>query len=64
MKEIKIQTLEEMSDQLLQIIKEHGALKIGCQRALALLEDPDANDFQAEKVISYLNKILKGVGHD
>ena len=64
MKEIKIQTLEEMSDQLLQIIKEHGALKIGCQRALALLEDPNGNDFEADKVIIYLNKILKGVGHD
>jgi len=62
MKEIKIQTLEEMNDdQLLQILKEHGALKIGCERALALLEDPDANDFQAEKVISYLNTILKGI---
>ena len=53
-----------MSDQLLKILAEHGALKIGCQRALALLEDPNANEFQAEKVIALLNRILKGVGHD
>jgi hypothetical protein len=47
-------------DQLLQILKERNAYKLGCERAIALLEDPDANDFQAEKVISYLNAILKG----
>jgi len=64
MKEIKIQTLEEMNDdQLLQILKEHGAYKLGCERALALLEDPDGNAFQAEKVITLLNRILKGVDH-
>jgi len=50
-----------MSDQLLEILAEHAAYRVGCERALALLEDPDGNDFQAEKVISYLNKILKGV---
>jgi len=50
-----------MNDQLLIILAQYEALKLGCQRALALLEDPDGNDFQAEKVISYLNKILKGV---
>ena len=50
-----------MSDQLLEILAEHAAYRVGCERALALLEDPDANDFQAEKVISYLNTILKGI---
>ena len=53
-----------MSETMLKILAEHGALKIGCQRALALLEDPNGNDFEADKVIIYLNKILKGVGHD
>jgi hypothetical protein len=49
-----------MNDQLLKLLVEYSAYKLGCERALALLEDPDANDFQAEKVISYLNIILKG----
>ena len=48
-------------DQLLKILAEHGALKLGCERALALLENPDSNEFQAEKVIKLLNGILKGV---
>ena len=61
MKEIKIQTLEEMSDQLLKILAEHGALKIGCQRALALLEDPNASGFDANKLEVYLKRILKGI---
>jgi hypothetical protein len=50
-----------MSEAMLKILAEYGAHRLGCERALALLEDPDANDFQAEKVISYLNAILKGV---
>jgi len=50
-----------MSDQLLKILAEHGALKLGCERALALLENPDSNEFQAEKVITLLTQILKGV---
>ena len=29
--------------------------------ALALLENPDSNEFQAEKVIKLLNTILKGI---
>jgi len=48
-------------DQLLQILKERNAYKLGCERALALLEDPNANAFQAEKLIKLLNGILKGV---
>jgi len=50
-----------MNEELLQILKEHGALKLGCERALALLEDPNGNAFQAEKVITLLTQILKGV---
>ena len=52
-----------MSDQLLEILVEHGALKLGCERALALLEDPNASGFDADKVVSYLTTILKGVDH-
>jgi len=50
-----------MSEELLKILKEHGALKLGCERALALLQNPDSNEFQAEKVITLLTQILKGV---
>jgi hypothetical protein len=49
-----------MSEAMLKILAEYAAYKLGCERALALLEDPDANEFKAEKVISYLNAILKG----
>ena len=52
-----------MSDQLREVLAEYAAYKLGCERALALLEDPDANDFQAEKVITLLNRILKGANH-
>jgi len=53
-----------MSETMLKILAEYGALKLGCERALALLQNPDANEFQAEKVIKLLNKTLKGVDHD
>jgi hypothetical protein len=48
-------------DQLLQILKERNEYKLGCERALELLEDPDASGFDADKLIKLLNKILKGV---
>ena len=51
-------------DQLLQILKEHAAYKLGCERALALLEDPDADQFDANKLEVYLKRILKGVDHE
>ena len=50
-----------MNDQLLIILAQYEALKLGCQRALALLEDPNASGFDANKLEVYLNKILKGV---
>ena len=53
-----------MSDQLMEVLAEYAAYKLGCERALALLENPDSNEFQAEKVIKLLNGILKGANHD
>jgi len=50
-----------MSEAMLKILAEYGAYKLGCERALALLENPDSNEFQAEKVITLLTQILKGV---
>ena len=48
-----------MSDQLLEIIAEYTALRLGCQRALELLTNPDASEFDADKVIAYLQVILE-----
>jgi hypothetical protein len=41
----------------LEII-EMTALRLGCERALALLENPDASHFDADKVISFLTIVL------
>ena len=48
-----------MSDKLFQILAQYGAFKYGCERALELLEDPDASAFDADKVIRILKTILK-----
>ena len=53
-----------MSETMLKILAEHAAYKVGCERALALLEDPNASGFDANKLEVYLNAILKGVNHD
>jgi hypothetical protein len=41
----------------LEII-EMAALRLGCERALALLEDPNASHFDADKLIAYLKIVL------
>ena len=41
----------------LEII-EMAALRLGCERALELLEDPDASHFDADKVIAFLKIVL------
>ena len=38
---------------------EMAALRLGCERALALLENPDASAFDADKVIRILKIILE-----
>lgn len=42
----------------LEII-EMSALRVGCERALELLENPDASEFDADKVIQLLKIILR-----
>lgn len=42
----------------LEII-EMAALRFGCERALALLENPDASHFDADKLIAYLKIVLE-----
>ena len=41
----------------LEII-EMAALRLGCERALELLENPDASAFDADKVIAFLIIVL------
>jgi hypothetical protein len=48
-----------MSDQMLTLLAEYGALRFGCEKALELLEDPDASAFDADKVIRILKTILE-----
>ena len=48
-----------MSDQLLELLADYAALRLGCERALELLTDPDSSDFDADKVIRLLKTILK-----
>jgi hypothetical protein len=39
-------------------IMEYSALRAGCERALELLQDPDASEFDAWKVMDYLKIVL------
>ena len=48
-----------MSDQLLELLADYAALRLGCERALELLTDPDASENDANKFIAYLQIILK-----
>jgi hypothetical protein len=48
-----------MSNQLLELLAQYGALRLGCERALELLEDPDASEFDADKVIALLKIVLE-----
>jgi hypothetical protein len=48
-----------MSNQMLEILAQYAAMRLGCERALELLENPDASDFDADKVIRLLKTILK-----
>jgi hypothetical protein len=48
-----------MSNQMLELLAEYAALRVGCERALALLQDPDASDFDADKVIQFLKIVLE-----
>jgi electron transfer flavoprotein alpha/beta subunit len=48
-----------MSDKLINLAIEYAAMRLGCERAYALLTDPDASEFDAENVIRLLTAILK-----
>jgi hypothetical protein len=42
---------------MLELLAQYAAMRLGCERALELLEDPDASDFDADKVIRLLKTI-------
>ena len=48
-----------MSNQMLELLAQYAALRLGCERALELLENPDASEFDADKVIRLLKTIIK-----
>ena len=48
-----------MSNKMLELLAQYAAMRLGCERALELLEDPDASDFDADKVIRLLKNILE-----
>jgi hypothetical protein len=49
----------KMTNHQLELLAQYAALRLGCERALALLQDPDASDFDAWKVMDYLKIVLK-----
>ena len=44
---------------MLEILADNIVFRLGCERALELLENPDASDFDADKVIRLLKTILE-----
>ena len=48
-----------MNDQIIALAVDYAVACIGCERALELLENPDASDFDADKVIRLLKTILE-----
>lgn len=48
-----------MSNQMLELLAQYAALRLGCERALELLTNPDASEFDANKVIAFLQIVLE-----
>jgi hypothetical protein len=48
-----------MEHQIISLAVDYAVARIGCERALELLTDPDASEFDADKVIKLLETILK-----
>jgi hypothetical protein len=51
-----------MTEQLMIIAADYGALKHACIEALALLTDPEADDADADRVIRLLEVVLSPIG--
>jgi hypothetical protein len=48
-----------MNNQTLELLAQYAAFRLGCERSLELLENPDASDFDADKVIRLLKTVLE-----
>jgi hypothetical protein len=48
-----------MSNQMLELLAQYAALRLGCERSLELLTDPEGSDNDANKLIAYLEIILR-----
>lgn len=47
-----------MTNHQLELLAQYAAMRLGCERALELLENPDASEFDADKVIQLLKTVL------
>ena len=47
-----------MTNHKLELLAQYAAFRLGCERALALLTNPDASEFDADKVIRFLKIVL------
>lgn len=50
-----------MENRKLELLAQYAAYQLGCQRTLDLLTNPDASEFDAEKVIKFLEIVLNPV---
>jgi hypothetical protein len=48
-----------MNNQMLELLAQYAAMRTGCEKALELLEDPDASEFDADKIIRFLKIVLE-----
>jgi hypothetical protein len=53
-----------MTNNKLEFLAQYAAFRLGCERALDLLQDPDASEFDADKVIQFLQIVLGERGHE
>ncbi len=49
----------DMTNHQLELLAQYAAFRLGCERALDLLQDPDASEFDADKVIQFLKIVLE-----
>jgi hypothetical protein len=48
----------KLTNKNLEFLAQYAAMRTGCEKALELLEDPDASEFDANKVIQFLRVVL------
>lgn len=53
-----------MTNHKLELLAQYAAFRLGCEKSLELLQDPDASEFDAAKVIHFLQTVLGEDGHE